>query len=54
MANSKDKEDHFIQGRWNKISTKNKKFFTAKYDKIKDWRMDPLGYFLIGIDKKKN
>ena len=54
MANSKDKEDHFIQGRWNKISTKNKIFFTAKYDKIKDWRMDPLGYFLIGIDKKKN
>lgn len=25
----------------------------AKYDKIKDWRMDPIGYFLIKINKDK-
>jgi tetrahydromethanopterin S-methyltransferase subunit A len=54
MRKSKDSESQFIQGRWNKISIKNKKLFTAKYDKIKDWRMDPLGYFLIGIDEEKN
>ena len=26
----------------------------AKYDKIKDWKMDPKGYFLISIDNKRN
>ena len=26
----------------------------AKYDRIKDWVMDPTGYFLIKIDKEKN
>ena len=25
----------------------------AKYHKTKDWKMDPKGYFLIDIDKKK-
>jgi len=25
----------------------------AKYDRIKDWKMDPAGYFLIKINKDK-
>ena len=25
----------------------------AKYHKIKDWVMNPKGYFLISIDRKK-
>ena len=28
--------------------------FPAKYDRIKDWVMDPKGYFLIKIDKELN
>ena len=32
---------------------KVKKRIKAKYHKIKDWVMDPKGYFLIAIDKKK-
>ena len=42
-----------IQGRWYKINKKIKKRITAKYHKIKDWVMDPKGYFLIAIDKEK-
>jgi len=42
-----------IQGRWYKINKKIKKKIIAKYHKIKDWRMDPKGYFLIRVDKKK-
>ena len=42
-----------IQGRWYKINKKIKKRLIAKYHKIKDWKMDPKGYFLIGVDKKK-
>ncbi|MEK6826072.1 MAG: DUF4346 domain-containing protein [Nanoarchaeota archaeon] len=25
----------------------------AKYDRIRDWRMDPFGYFLIRINREK-
>tara|TARA_B100001123_G_C14892057_1_gene860293 strand:- start:176 stop:562 length:387 start_codon:yes stop_codon:yes gene_type:complete len=46
------KED-FIQGRWFKINKKVKKKIKAKYHKIKDWVMDPKGYFLIAIDRKE-
>ena len=42
-----------IQGRWYKINKKIKKKLVAKYHKIKDWKMDPRGYFLIKVDKKK-
>ena len=42
-----------IQGRWYKINKKVKKRVKAKYHKIKDWVMDPKGYFLIAIDKEK-
>ena len=41
-----------IKGRWYNINKKIKKRIVAKYHKIKDWRMDPKGYFLIGVDKK--
>ena len=42
-----------IQGRWKKINIKFRKKISARYDKIKDWRIDPKGYFLIDVDKKK-
>jgi len=43
-----------IEGRWWKIENKIEKSITAKYHKIKDWVMDPKGYFLINIDRKNN
>ena len=48
-----NKKSQVIQGRWYKINKKIKKRITAKYHKIKDWVMDPKGYFLIAIDRKK-
>ena len=42
-----------IKGRWYNINKKIKKRIVAKYHKIKDWKMDPKGYFLIEVDKKK-
>jgi len=42
-----------IKGRWYNINKKIKKRLIARYHKIKDWRMDPKGYFLIGVDRKK-
>ena len=47
------KEKKFIKGRWYKINNKVKKRIVAKYHKIKDWVMDPKGYFLIAIDREK-
>jgi len=44
---------NIIKGRWYNINKKIKKKIIAKYHKIKDWRMDPKGYFLIGVDRKK-
>jgi len=41
-----------IKGRFFKINKKIKRRIVAKYDKLKDWKMDPKGYFLIGMDKK--
>ena len=46
-------KNKIIKGRWYNINKKIKKRLTAKYHRIKDWRMDPQGYFLIGVDKKK-
>ena len=43
-----------IEGRWYKINKKINKKITAKYHRIKDWRMDPKGYFLITADREKN
>ena len=45
-------KNKIIKGRWYNINKKIKKRLVAKYHKIKDWKMDPKGYFLIGIDKK--
>ena len=47
---SKNSKKEFIQGRWYKINKKVKNKIIAKYHKIKDWKMDPKGYFLIGVD----
>ena len=44
--------DEPIKGRFYKINKKIKKKIIAKYHKIKDWVMDPKGYFLIDIDKE--
>ena len=44
---------NIIKGRWYNINKKIKKKITARYHKIKDWKMDPKGYFLIRVDKKK-
>ena len=44
-------KNEVIQGRWYKINKKIKTRLTAKYHKIKDWKMDPKGYFLIAVDK---
>ena len=45
--------DDKINGKWWQIKkVKNIKSIKSKYDKIKDWEMDPKGYFLIDIDKK--
>ena len=42
-----------IKGRFYEINKKVKRKITAKYHKIKDWKMDPKGYFLIAIDREK-
>ena len=42
-----------IKGRWHNINKKIKKTINARYDGIKDWKMDPKGYFLIAVDKNK-
>ena len=47
------KNNPIIQGRWYKINKKIEKRIIAKYHKIKDWVMDPKGYFLIEIDRKE-
>ena len=42
-----------IKGRWWKIRNNIKKRIIAKYDRIKDWSMDPKGYFLINVDRER-
>ena len=44
-------DDKVIKGRWYDINKKIKIKLNAKYDKIKDWKMDPKGYFLISVEK---
>ncbi len=51
---SSDSKNDSIKGRFFKINKKIEKRIAAKYHKIKDWVMDPKGYFLIDIDRKKN
>ena len=54
MAKITKKNQNTIEGRWWKIQRSIKKSIPAKYDKIKDWAMDPKGYFLIKIDTESN
>ena len=54
MKNNTNNNKNIIEGRWWKINNNIKTSITAKYDKIKDWVMDPKGYFLIKIDREKN
>ena len=49
-----DSKNESIEGVFYKINKKIEKKITAKYHKIKDWVMDPKGYFLISIDRKNN
>ena len=51
---SSDSKNDSIKGRFFKINKKIEKRIAAKYHKIKDWVMDPKGYFLIAVDKKEN
>ena len=51
---SSDSKDDSIKGVFYKINKKIEKKIEAKYHKIKDWVMDPKGYFLIHVDKKEN
>ena len=48
----KSSNKNIIKGRWYNINKKIRKTLVAKYHKIKDWKMDPKGYFLIRVDKK--
>lgn len=50
---NKDKNKKNITGRWWTIENKIEKSITAKYHKIKDWSMDPKGYFLISLDREE-
>ena len=49
-----DPKSESIEGVFYKINKKIEKRITAKYHKIKDWVMDPKGYFLIHVDRKNN
>ena len=50
---SKASNKNIIKGRWYNINKKIKKKIIAKYHRIKDWKMDPKGYFLIAVDRNK-
>ena len=52
--NYNNNNKNIMQGRWWKIENKIKESIPAKYDKIKEWVMDPRGYFLIKIDRENN
>ena len=43
---------NIIKGRWYNINKKIKQKIEAKYHRIRDWRMDPRGYFLINVDRE--
>ena len=46
-----EEKKEVIKGRWWDISKEGEMpVLEAKYDRIKDWKMDPRGYFLIKID----
>ena len=49
-----DSKSESIEGVFYKIDKKIEKKIKAKYNKIKDWVMDPKGYFLIAVDRKNS
>ena len=49
-----EKNTKILQGKWWKIKKNIQTRIEAKYDKIKDWVMDPKGYFLIRVDRETN
>ena len=53
MKDKKSRKE-ILNGKWWKINNNIKEIIPAKYDKIKDWVIDPKGYFLIKIDKENN
>ena len=49
------------KGKWwdpekekNKVKIEKVELVNAKYDRIKDFQIDPIGYFLIRINKEKH
>ena len=50
---SLDPKQDSIEGVFYKINKKIEKKIKAKYHRIKDWVMDPKGYFLIAVDKEE-
>jgi hypothetical protein len=56
LNNIKDMKSRkeILKGKWWNINNNIKEIIPAKYDKIKDWVIDPKGYFLIKIDKENN
>ena len=48
-----DSKSESIHGKFYKINKKINKKVIAKYHKIKDFIIDPKGYFLIAVDKKE-
>ena len=52
MSSNSKNNGGIIQGKWWKIKNNIKKSIPAKYDRIKDWVMDPKGYFLIRVDSE--
>jgi len=50
---AKSKKNVLIKPLKNKTSISKVKTIRRNYDEIKDWSMDPKGYFLIKIDRRK-
>ena len=47
------KYDRIIKGRWKDIRVLAEvPVIEASYDRIKNWEMDPRGYFLIKVDRE--
>ena len=48
-------DDKIIKGRWKDIRVSEElQVVEANYDRIKDFEMDPRGYFLIKVDPEVN
>ena len=41
-----------IDGTFQQIEKNIERTISAKHNKLKDWKMDPKGYFLIKLDNK--